>query len=82
MLYMDVSTIALQGLQQAQAQFDAAAQRVAGTGSATPAGASVDTVSLSDNAVAMLSAKSQFAANLNVLKIADNMQKNLVNLLG
>ena len=78
---MDVSSIALQGLQQAQLQVDTSARRLASAGS-SPDGADVDTASLSPEAVALLSAKSQFAANINVLKIADNMQKSLINLLG
>jgi hypothetical protein len=72
---MDVSGIALHGLQQAQVQFDRAAQRVA----AQPAD---DAVSLSEEAVALLTSKSQFAANLNVMKMADRMDKIAINLLG
>jgi hypothetical protein len=75
MVYMDVSAIALQGLQQAQLLFDHAARRIA----AQPAD---DTVALSEEAVALMSSKHQFEANLNVLKVADNMQKSLLNLLG
>jgi hypothetical protein len=75
--YMDVSSIALQGLQQAQVQLESAAQRVAGAGSATS-----DTADLSREAVSILSAKNDFAANINVMKVADDMQKSLINLLG
>ena len=81
MHYVDISSIALQGLQQAQSQFDSSAQRLASIGSQTPDGANVDTVSLSTEAVSMLAAKNQFAANINVLKVADEMQKSVVNLL-
>jgi hypothetical protein len=72
---MDVSGIALQGLEQAQVQFDRAAQRVA----AQPTG---DAVSLSEEAVALLTAKSQFEANLGVMKMADRIDRIAINLLG
>ncbi len=41
-----------------------------------------DVVSLSDEAVALMSSKNQFEANINVMKIANNMEKSLLNLLG
>jgi hypothetical protein len=48
-------------------------------GAATPASDSTD---LSQEAVLISSAKNQFAATLNGLKVADAMQKILMNLLG
>ena len=78
---MDVSSIALQGLEQAQAQLERSAGRLARVGANTPQGAGVDQVDLSQEAVAMLSAKNQFSSNINVLKIADDMQKSVINLL-
>ncbi len=43
----------------------------------------MDNVDLSQQAVSLLTAKkNQFAANLNVLKIADEMQKSIINLVG
>ena len=85
--YMDVSSIALQGLQQAQLQLQNVAANVATLGGATlggapPNGANVDTVNLSQQAVSMIGAKTQFSANINILKVEDNMQKNLLNVLG
>jgi len=78
---VDISSIAVQGLQQAQALMDQATQRLS-TAGGTTSGTDTDTVSLSEAAVALLSAKNEFAANVNVLKIADNMQKSLVDILG
>jgi flagellar basal body rod protein FlgC len=72
---MDISSIALQGVQQAQVQLDNSVQRLTQATSG-------DVVDLSQEAVALLSAKNQFSANINVLKIAGNMQKNVINLLG
>jgi flagellar hook protein FlgE len=70
---MDVSSIALQGMQQAQLQLENSARRVASANS--------DTVDLSQEMVSLLTAKNQFAANSNVVKIADEMQKSVINLL-
>lgn len=79
---MDISSIALQGLQQAQSQFENSAIRVSNAGAASPNGSGIDTVDLSSAAVQMLASKNQFTANINVLKIADEMQKSIINLLG
>jgi len=80
MHYMDISSLALQGVQQAQMQFDQAAQRVASLGSGTAGGG--DTLDLSAAAVALLLSKNQFSAELDVLKIADEMQKKVASILG
>lgn len=75
---MDVSSIALQGLQQANIQLEAAAVRIAGSASsdATP----VDVVDLSAEMVALMSAKSLFDANIATLKTADQMQQSLIDI--
>jgi flagellar hook protein FlgE len=78
---MDVSAIALQGLAQAQIQVEASAARLIAATAATPEAMPVDTVSLSEAAVALLGAKNQFSASIEVLKTANQMQKNLVNIL-
>jgi hypothetical protein len=71
---MDVSAIALQGLERAQGQVDSAARRIA----AQPAD---DAVGLSEEAVALMSSKNQFTANVKVMKIADRIQKTTLSLL-
>jgi flagellar hook protein FlgE len=75
---MDVSAIALGGVDRASMQFQDAATRIAS--SAT--NAAPDTVDLSAAAVSMLTARNDFAANLNVLKIADKMQRSAIDMLG
>jgi flagellar basal body rod protein FlgC len=55
---------------------------VASAGAASPDGSGVDTVSLSDAAAAMIAAMTQFAANISVMKKADEMQKSAISLLG
>jgi flagellar hook protein FlgE len=74
---MDISAIALQGLDQASAQLEAAAAQIASAGAASPDGANLDTVNLSTQMVALMSAQTLFAANLATLKTSDQMQKTL-----
>lgn len=76
---MDILGIAQQGLDQAQGQFEQAARQV--TRATIPASQPDDSLSLSDAAVALLSAKNQFAADINLAKTADEMQKATLNLL-
>jgi len=78
---MDFSAIALQGLEQGQLQLENAATRLAGAGAESPDGASLDTVDLSAEVVALMSAKTQFSANLSTLKTADQIQKNAIDLM-
>lgn len=44
-------------------------------------GAAPDQVSLSDDAVALLQAKTSYQANLDSIKVADEMQKSALSLL-
>ncbi len=78
---MDLSAIALQGLEQGQVQLQNAAARLAGAGAESPDGAGLDTVDLSMEIVALMSAKNQFSANLSTLKTADQLQKNAIDLM-
>ncbi len=72
---MDVSAIGLQGLQQAEAQLETAAARIA-----APDGANPDVVDLSAEMVAMMSAQTLYEANLATLKTAAQTEEQLVNL--
>lgn len=78
---MDLSAIALQGLQQADTQLEAAAARIASSGASSPDGAKLDVVDLSTEMVAPISAKTQFSANLTTLKTGDEIQKNLIDMM-
>ncbi len=78
---MDLTAIALQGLDQAQVQLEAAATGIASAAALSPDAATADTVNLSVEVVALLSAKNQFSVNLATLKIADETQKTAVDLL-
>jgi flagellar hook protein FlgE len=70
---MDVSSVALNGLNQAVLKLNTAAQRI----SDGPA----DTVELSQEAVDLIQAKNEFAANIKALKIADDLAKDTLKLL-
>lgn len=79
---MDLSAIALQGLAQAEVQLNAAATGLATAGAASPSGANLDVADLSSQILALDSAQTLFTINLDVLKTADQLQKNLINLTG
>ena len=78
---MDLSTIALQGLQQANAQLNSAASSIASFQSSTPAGANLDTVDLSDAVVPLLSAKNLYSANLATSKTAEQISQSTLDIL-
>ena len=78
---MDLSAIALQGLEQGQVQLDKAAARLAGAGAASGDGASLDTVDLSAEIVALMSAQTQLSASLSILKTAGEIQKNTLDVM-
>jgi flagellar hook protein FlgE len=68
-----VSSVALSGLNQAEAKLNSAAQRL----SAGPA----DTVDLSQEAVDLIQAKNEFAVNIKALKISDDIAKDTLKLV-
>ena len=78
---MDISAIALQGLQQADAQLQTAAVQIASAAAATPDGANIDTVTLSAEMVALMSAKNEFAINASVMKTAEKLQQTTLDVM-
>jgi len=76
---MDVTAIALQSIDQAQVQLEAAAAGIASDGAQSGDAATVD---LSTEVVALLSAKNQFSLGIATLKIADQTQQSALNLFG
>jgi flagellar hook protein FlgE len=78
---MDVTTIALQGLHQADARLESAGSKIASFGASSPGGANQDTVDLSAAVVALLSAKNLYSANLSSVKTADEMLKTSIDLI-
>jgi len=78
---MDLSAIALQGLQQSEAQLDRAAVNLASFGGSSVNGAGVDTVDLSAEAVALTSAQTRAEFSIKTLKTADEIQKTAIDLI-
>jgi flagellar hook protein FlgE len=76
---MDPSSVALQGLHQADTQLEAAAARIASAGATSPDGANLDVVDLSNEMVALMSAQTLFEANLATLETAEQVQKSLID---
>jgi hypothetical protein len=74
---MDIMGIALGGMQAAEQSLDNTARRVA-SGTAGP---SPDVADLSADAVALMNARNEFAANANLARTADEMQKQVLDLL-
>ncbi len=72
--------ISLAGLSRAQSSINGVANRIARDPGATANGA--DNVDLSAEAVALLRARNDFSANLNVIKTVDRLQKSAIDLLG
>jgi flagellar hook protein FlgE len=76
---MDISAIALQGLDGAQGRFESAASKLS---SATlPVSATGDTTDLSQSTVDLLSAKNDFEGNLKVVQVADEMERTTIDML-
>lgn len=79
---MDISSIALQGLNKADLQLDNAASKIASAGSSVSAGQMpVDTVDISQEAVSMLSAKNAFEANIKTLEVSNQMQQYAMDMI-
>ena len=70
---------AVQGLLAAELSLSKAADRIARRSPSSPY--SEDTVSLSDDAVGLLSARNAYEMNLQVLEVTDAINKKLVDFL-
>ena len=75
---MTIGSASLQGIQNAESLLNATAIKVANQ----PASQAPDAVSLSEDAVALIQAKAEIAANVNVLHVSDNLEKALLNIVG
>jgi hypothetical protein len=75
---MDISAIALDGLQRADAQLNQTAARIASFG--TEAGQD-DSVDLSAEMVALITIKNQTSVDVAALKTGEDIQKTLLDIL-
>jgi hypothetical protein len=73
-------TQAVQGIQRAEAQFDRAAAKISVPFTSSPGQG--DIVDLSAVAVAMMESKNSFQANIQVLKVDNQMQQSLLSIVG
>ena len=71
---------ALEGMSRAETQLNQAAGDIARATTVSPP--AVDFVDLSTSMVSLLQSRNSFDANTKVFKVADEMQKNLLNVLG
>jgi hypothetical protein len=76
---MELSAIALQGLREAEGQMEKAATRI--SSSASLDATSLDTVDLSSEMIALLSAKELAMVNLKTLETAEQMAKSVIDLM-
>jgi hypothetical protein len=76
---MDISSIALQGVAQAEEQAEAVASSLARAGAASAAGSSGDTVDIGTQILELLSAETLSSITLSVLKAADQIQQSAID---
>jgi len=81
---MNAISIALAGLQGANAQFEQAAAGLilAAAPMPSPQGQAVDVVDLSSAAVAMLEARTSVQTNIRIVQSADEMNRTVLDVLG
>jgi len=75
-------TTALQGLQKSEAQFNQVAAKIAQSPFSSSAPPQGDLVDLSTQAIALLQSKNSFEANIQVLKVDNQMSQTLLNVVG
>src|SRR3989442_11247521 len=78
---VDISNVALDGLHRAEVKLEKAATRIASFGADSSGGANTDTVALSAEMLAVMSAKGEVSANLKRLETAGEEQKKFIDLI-
>lgn len=73
---MNVTSVATNGLHQAEAGFQKAASQLSSAADST------DSVSLSDAAIGMMESRNEYSANIQTLKVADQMEKEAIDIIG
>ena len=80
--FPSIAETSLQGMQRAQAQLNVAASNIAKTPQVTEPCQGGDVVDLSTDMVALLSSRDNFMANVEAAKTGDQMQRDLLNMIG
>ena len=81
---IELTNIALQGLERSQQKVERAARRIAADSSgasASPATAPVDEPSLAESVVDLIEAAQLYQANLNLVKTGNEMTKRTLDIL-
>jgi hypothetical protein len=78
---VELSAIALTGLDRAQARFEQSARSVTAATAPPTDSATADTVDLTTASVNLLAAKQDFAVNLKVLQTADRLDRSTLDIL-
>jgi hypothetical protein len=76
---MMIGSASVQGIHNAESLLNATAVKVANQNQSTGPGS--DQVSLSEDAVALLQAKNDTAANVNAFRVASDLERTLLNIL-
>ena len=71
---------ALEGMSRAETQLNQAASDIARSSTVPPAGG--DVLDLSASMISLLQSRNSFEANTKAFKVADEMQKSLLSVIG
>ena len=77
---MTIGNASLQGIQNAESQLNRTAARIASPGGGVSQVS--DSVSISQEAVALLQARNEVSVNVSAFRAADNVTKALLKILG
>lgn len=78
---VDVTSVALQGLDRAQQKVEKVARRLAKAADPETASSAGDTVDLATNAVDLIEAVNLYQANLKMVRAEDELTKRTLDLL-
>ena len=81
MYAMDILSIAQDGMNRAQDQFEQSAQNIVRAGLPQTQPPTQDSLSLSDQAVSLLQSKNAFEASLKLALVGDDITKTTLSLL-
>lgn len=76
-----ISASSVQGIKNAESQFQAAASKIASFAGSLQNPQAPDTVDLSSQMTALMSARDNFMANVEASKTGDQLQRDLLNVV-
>jgi hypothetical protein len=77
---MDISTIALAGVQRAEFQVEKAARQIAAAGTPDSEREPIDAINLSHEMVLLLSAREQLQVNAKSVHVAQDLQRRFIDM--